>query len=250
VYVAELDADVDDVVAVHYLHGLNLLDYVVLDPAPVEDVGKQRLSMLNAMDIEVREHLESKNTNVFCGGQLTEIARCIRAGGTIDNLVLQGGFVGSNIVPQNKQLKKFKNKEAVRTFNFNCDVAATDYVLRTTEDQIGTICCIGKNVCHSDINSDKVLWRAKKYRDMFEKYNVREGKLQHDMLACHEGIALLGLGGEVGISTPFCSYLTVRPFNMGLNGNKTVWGSKKENERSQYRTIRSATMFESSKYQN
>jgi hypothetical protein len=133
VYVAELDADVDDVVAVHYLHGLDLLDYVVLDPVPVEEIGKRRLRMLNAMGVEVREHLEPNNTNVFCGGQLTEIARCIKAGGTINNLVLQGGFVGSNIVPLNKQLKKFQNKETVRTFNFNCDVAATDYVLRPTE---------------------------------------------------------------------------------------------------------------------
>jgi hypothetical protein len=199
--------------------------------------------MLNAMGVEVREHLEPNNTNVFCGGQLTEIARCIKAGGTINNLVLQGGFVGSNIVPLNKQLKKFQNKETVRTFNFNCDVAATDYVLRTTEDQIGAIYCIGKNVCHSDINSDKVLWRARKYRDMFAKYNVREGKLQHDMLACHEGIALLNLGNAVGISATFCSYLTVRPFNMGLDGNKTVWGSKTENDSSPYRAVRSAIMF-------
>jgi hypothetical protein len=243
VYIADLDQDVDDVVAVEYLHNLNLLDYVVLDPAPIEEIGHQRLAMLHTVGVQVKEHLESRNANVFCGGQLTEIAKCVMAGGTIDNLVLQGGFVGANIVPNDKQLKKFKNKETVRTFNFNCDVAATDYVLKTTETQIGTIYCIGKNVCHSDINSDRVLWRAKKYRNIFEKYNVREGKLQHDMLACHEGIALLGLGDEVGVTTPFCAYLTVRPFNMGLNGNKTVWGSKPENDSSQYRMVLSAVMF-------
>ena len=243
VYIAELDADVDDVIAVEYLYNLGLLDYVVLDPIPVEDVGKQRLEMIKLMNIKVSEHLEKENSNVFCGGQLTEIARCLREGGTIENLVLQGGFVGSNIVPFDKQLRKFKDKEFVRTFNFNCDVVSTDYVMRTTVEQVKSIYCIGKNVCHSPIYSDGTLWKARKYRDLFKKYNVRDGKLQHDMLACHEGIVLLGLGKEIGITVPFCTYLRVKPFNKGLNGNKTLWGSQPANEKTGYRDVTSAITF-------
>lgn len=243
IYIAELDADVDDVIAVEYLHGLGLLDYVVLDPVPVEDIGKQRLKMIEAMGISTSKGLIGDCANVFCGGQLTEIARHIKSGGTIKNLVLQGGFVGANIMPFDKQLKKFKFKEEVRTFNFNCDVKATDFVLKTNEEQIGAIYCIGKNVCHNPINSDSVLWKARKYKDLFKKYNVREGKLQHDMLACHEGIVLLGLGKEVGLTVPFCTYLQVRPFNTGINGNKTLWGSEDKAVKTGYRTVTSAVTF-------
>lgn len=243
IYIAELDADVDDVIAVEYLHSLGLLEYIVLDPFPVENVGKQRLKMIENMGIVVKRHLDNACANVFCGGALTEIALHIQSGGTIQNLVLQGGFVGANIVSVDKQLKKFRNKDAVRTFNFNCDVDSTDYVLRTTEQQIGHIYCIGKNVCHSEINSDRMLWKTKQYRDLFQKYQVREGKLQHDMLACHEGICLLELGREVGVIVPFCNYLPVRPFHNGLNGNQTLWGSKNEQEDTGYRVVTSAIAF-------
>ena len=243
IYIAELDADVDDVIAVEYLHGLGLLEYVVLDPFPVENIGKQRLQMLESMGIVMRKHLDKVCANVFCGGALTEIALNIKSGGTIQNLILQGGFVGANIIPIENQLKKFRNKDAVRTFNFNCDVASTDYVLRTNEQQIEHIYCIGKNVCHSEINSNRVLWKARMYRDLFQKYQVRDGKLQHDMLACHEGICLLGLGGSVGVNIPFCKYLQVKPFNNGLNGNQTLWGSKSEQENTGYRTVTSAITF-------
>lgn len=242
IYVAELDADVDDVIAVEYLHNLGLLDYVVLDPVPAEDVGKKRLQMIEAMGISTSKHLSGDCDNVFCGGQLTEIARHVKSGGTIKNLVLQGGFVGANIVPFDKQLKKFKGKEEVRTFNFNCDIEATDFVLKTTKEQIGNVYCIGKNVCHNPINSDITLWKAKKYRDLFKKHNVREGKLQHDMLACHEGIVLLGLAKEIN-TVPFCTYSMVKPFNTGLNGNKTLWGSKAENEDTGYRAVTSAIAY-------
>lgn len=243
IYVAELDADVDDVIAVEYLHSLGLLYYVVLDPYPTEEVGLKRLEMIEDMGISTSKHLSGGCANVFCGGQLTEIARHIKSGGTIKNLVLQGGFVGSNIVPFDKQLRKFRDKEEVRTFNFNCDVKATDFVLKTTEEQIENIYCIGKNVCHNPINSDGTLWKARKYRELFKKYNVREGKLQHDMLACHEGIVLLGLGKEVNLTVPFCNYLTVKPFNTGLNGNKTLWGSKLPTEKTGYREVTSAITF-------
>lgn len=41
------------------------------------------------------------------------------------------------------------------------------------------------------------------------------------MLACHEGLAFLD-GSRM-----FCEYEVVRPFNNGLNGSYTLWGSTK-----------------------
>lgn len=241
IYIAELDQDVDDVIAAEYLHGLGVLKYIVLDPYPVYPIGIQRLQMLESLGIEIKEEIQDNEANIFCGGQLTKIAKHIKSGGTIKNLVLQGGFVGSNIVPLDKQLKKFKGKEEVRTFNFNCDVESTDYILKTTSEQIKNIYCIGKNVCHNPINSDSTLWKAKRYKELFKKYNVREGKLQHDMLACHEGLVLTKLSKDVTV--PFCLYLKFKPFNTGLNGNRTFWGSKAEKENTGYRVVTSAITF-------
>lgn len=62
------------------------------------------------------------------------------------------------------------------------------------------------------------------------------------MLACHEGIVLLGLAKEIN-TVPFCTYSMVKPFNTGLNGNKTLWGSKAENEDTGYRTVASAIAY-------
>lgn len=47
VYIAELDADVDDVVAAHYLHNKGVLKCVVLDPYPKTKEGLERKERLN-----------------------------------------------------------------------------------------------------------------------------------------------------------------------------------------------------------
>ena len=46
VYVAELDADVDDVVAAEYLHRKGVLKCVVLDPVPKTPAGQERQRQL------------------------------------------------------------------------------------------------------------------------------------------------------------------------------------------------------------
>jgi len=231
VYVAELDADVDDVVAAEYLHNRGVLKCVVLDPLPKTQQGKDRKKALEAMGITVVTKMPSLAKYVFIGGALTEIARYINTH-HIDYLVMNGGFIGSNIVSEFDQLPKFRGKQTVRTFNFNCDVAAADKVLKSTERQIGKIILVGKNVCHSERNTESDLWKDEESKKLFKKYNVKPGKCQHDMLACHEGLAHLGIGG---VTVPYCTYLIVHPYNEGLQGNMTKWGSKQEN--TQYREV-------------
>lgn len=221
-YVAELDADVDDVVAAHYLFNRGVLKEVVCDPMPVSYKGKERLKMLEDLGIKVSYKLEGVHKYVFVGGALTELARFISLGNRIDTLVMNGGFVGSNIVKESDQLDKFKNKEVVRTFNFNCDVVATDFILRTKNNQIGTIVLVGKNVCHSDRNSYNELWNNDECKELFIKYGVRFTQHQHDMLACHEGLAFLELINDKN----YCEFMEVKPYNTGLNCRHTLWGSK------------------------
>ena len=53
IYLAELDGDVDDVVAVEYLYHNNALKSVVLDPMPSDKIGKSREENLKKLGIEI-----------------------------------------------------------------------------------------------------------------------------------------------------------------------------------------------------
>ena len=214
IYIAELDADVDDVIAAEYLHKKGVLKEVVCDPKPRTEQGKKRKQSLEKIRVKVSDKMPPTARYIFVGGALTELARYL-INHKIDYLVMNGGFVGCNIVKN--PLEKFKGKQAVRTFNFNCDVKAADSVLRSKN--IGTILLVGKNVCHSEKNTLNGVWEDEK--ELLEKYHSKSTKRQHDMLACREGLILIGLL----IEPSYLKYKTVRPYNTGLKGNMTEWGS-------------------------
>lgn len=232
VYIAELDADVDDVVAAEYLNNKGVLKCVVCDPKPKTLEGKNRENSLKKLGIEVLYKMPPIAKYVFVGGALTELARYTTMH-HIDALVMNGGFAGDNVVNKENRLKKFNGKNTIRTFNFNCDVNAADKVLKTTERQIGKIILVGKNVCHSLKNTEEYLWRDNESLELFTKYHVKQGKRQHDMLACHEGLALLNLTDD----KPFCIYKELYPYNTGLKGNMTEWGSTTNNNITPYRNV-------------
>lgn len=233
VYVAELDADVDDVVAAHYLYNEGVLKCVVCDPLPKTEEGIKRKEMLESLGVQVLKKMPPVVKYVFVGGALTVVADYIRTH-HIDLLVMNGGFVGSNISVN--ELPKFKGKQVVRTFNFNCDVNSTDYVLKSGENRIGKIVLVGKNVCHDIRNTKSGIWSDEKYKGLFAEYHVREDKRQHDMLACHEGLAFLGECEKL------CQYEVVRPYNTGLKGKFTEWGSTKSSS-TPYREVLAAVGY-------
>lgn len=173
---------------------------------------------------------------VFVGGALTLVADYIRMH-HIDWLVMNGGFVGANIAAY--ELDKFKGKQTVRTFNFNCDVNAADAVLKADERHIGYIMLVGKNVCHDIRNTRSGIWNGDEYRELFSEYHVKDEKRLHDMLACHEGIAYIN--GE----DTFCKYETVKPYNEGLCGTMTKWGSTKTRA-TPYREVLAAVGYKKS----
>ena len=233
VYIAELDADVDDVVAAHYLHNEGVLKCVVCDPYPKTKEGLERKHFLGNLGIQVVKKMPPVAKYVFIGGALTLVANYIKRH-HIELLVMNGGFVGSNIVKT--PLNKFKGKETVRTFNFNCDVDATDYVLRSSKERISNIILVGKNVCHDIQNTRLGIWRDLKYKELFDAYNIKNEKRQHDMLACYEGLAF------INNSEKYCEYEVAHPFNTGLNGKYTKWGSTNVKE-TPYREVLAATKY-------
>lgn len=214
IYIAELDADVDDVIAAEYLNKKGVLKEVVCDPVPTTWHGKDRKEQLEALGIKVVNKMPSIAKYVFVGGALTEVSRYL-INHKIECLVMNGGFVGCNIMKN--PLDKFKNKQVVRTFNFNCDIDATDIVLKSKN--IENIILVGKNVCHDKRNTLTGIWSSE--RTILNKYHSKEDKRQHDMLACREGLILLGLLEEKS----YLEYKFVYPYNTGLKGNMTEWGS-------------------------
>ena len=232
VYIAELDQDIDDIIAAEYLAKLNVLKCVVLDPIPKTKEGIARKEGLIQKGIEVYTKLPQDTKKIFVGGALTLVSSFI-INHKIDYLVMNGGFVGNNIVE--KPLEKFKNKKECRTFNFNCDVQATDKVLRSKN--IEHIILIGKNVCHDKKNTPRNIWKSEK--ELFSKYNVREDKLQHDLLACYEGLVELGYLE----SKSFLEYKILTPYNLGLEGIQTKWGSKEEDNKNVYRKVKAAVKW-------
>lgn len=201
-------------IAAEYLYQKGVLKEVVCDPLPKTPEGKDRKEQLEELDIKVTNKIPLIARYVFVGGALTELARYL-INHKIDCLVMNGGFVGSNIVKDS--LDKFKDKQVVRTFNFNCDVTATDSVLKSKN--IENVILVGKNVCHSEKNTLLDIWKNEK--QLLEKYHSKPNKRQHDMLACREGLIMLGMLDEKS----YLEYKIVRPYNTGIKGNMTEWGS-------------------------
>ena len=233
IYIADLDMDIDDVVAAHYLYSKNALKCIVCDPYPKSEEGLKRKKMLEDLGVLVLKKMPSDSKYVFVGGALTLVADYIKMH-HIELLVMNGGFVGSNIV--SKPLDKFKNKEFVRTYNFNCNASAADYVLKSGKDRITNIVLVGKNVCHDIRNTRTGIWKDNEYKEIFDTYKVKDEKRQHDMLACHEGLAF------VNNTEKYCEYEVVRPVNKGLKGKYTEWGSTKNGD-SKYREVLAACSY-------
>ncbi len=227
VYVAELDADVDDVIAAEYLYKKGVLQEVVCDPIPRTTDGKYRKEQLELLGIKVSNKMPLDAQYVFVGGALTEVAHHLTRH-KIACLVMNGGFVGDGIM--RKPLDKFKGKQVCKTFNFNCDVIAADSVLKSRT--VENIVLVGKNVCHSEKNTLNGVWSAEK--ELLRKYNSKSDKRQHDMLACREGLVVLGMLNEKS----YLDFKIVYPYNNGLKGKATEWGSKLEE--SPYRTALAA----------
>lgn len=154
-YVADLSQDVDDIIAADALIRLGILDYIVCDPEPDDEIGIQRQKELISRNITISNKIPPNTTILLVGGALTKVADFLTEN-TIDALVINGGFAGKNICSQEHTLRKFQKREAIRTYNFNLDVHATNQVL--TSDSYEHLILVGKNVCHSPLNTTSGIW--------------------------------------------------------------------------------------------
>lgn len=214
-YVADIDQDIDDIIAIDFLLNEKVNLNVLLDPYPVTINGINRLKDLLANEVNIVDEVTEEKI-IFVGGALTILNNELKFKNlNIDYLIMNGGFVGSNIISDNYILNKFKNMKFTRTYNFNLDVDSTIEIL--SSGKISNIYLIGKNVCHSPINTIKGIWEN---NDVVKKYNLKNKKCLHDLLMVSEGLKI------ITNQETFLHYEGTEINNNGLNGKYTEWGSE------------------------
>lgn len=240
-YIADLDQDIDDYIAILYLNSLGVLKDFICDPEPdrfSDDMGWRYKHSLIERGIPNRYWNISPETKyIFSGGGLNKVLMHLKDGNTIDTLVMNGGFAGTNIVTPENELAKFKGKEYMRTYNFNLNVKETDKFLRQPKSLVHNTILVGKNVCHNQINTKQYLWNLDFLKEEPLCYMVKESKLLHDVLACHEGLAFL----DPEHFNNFCTFEKLYPKYEELNGSMTKWGTTTKREK--YRQCLIATGF-------
>lgn len=172
-YIADIGQDIDDLIAIQYLHSTGKLDSVVLDGFS-RDLEREKIII--DLGIKIKEMPET--STIFCGGAFTKIQDYIQTGGKVDLVVANGFFAGCNIVPEKHVLQKFKNKLTCKSYNPNLDKTAAQFVLMNCNCLI-----VSKNVCHHE---DNVRGR---WHENF--WDCKPTKKLHDLLMAKEGISYL-----------------------------------------------------------
>lgn len=171
-YVADIQGDIDDLIAIEYLHQTGRLHSVVLDG---HSDSIEREKYLESLGIKFTDEIETPI--IFCGGALTKIKQYHKRGGQVDLVVLNGFFAGANLVPEEDILPKFKGRITCPSYNPNLDPAAALYVVQNLP-----VLAVSKNVCH---HPDNVInkWHG--------AHNCKPTKKLHDLLMVKEGLNYL-----------------------------------------------------------
>lgn len=138
----------------------------------------------------------------------------------LDEIVVQGGFAGDSVVPEEYRLEKFRGRETCPTFNLNGNIEAAKQVIDSKVFGIKRF--VSKNVCHGIVYDQAMHERIKPHRhnsaglnllvegmDVYLK-NKPEGKAFHDPLAAC-----------VAISSDCCEFREVEIYR-----EKGEWGSR------------------------
>jgi len=161
------------------------------------------------------------DTIQITGAPLHNIYEFIMSGGNIKTWMAQGGFVGSNIIPEDKQLEKFKGMVTCPTFNLGGNKKASIYLVNCKE--IESKFFVSKNICHGMIYDNEMHEIIKPFRynnaginmiyEGMTKYlnKKSEGKKFHDPLAAC-----------TAIDNSICEFEDVE-----LYYQKGKWGSRK-----------------------
>lgn len=171
-YVADIADDIDDIVAINFLHNRGLLASVVLDGYS-NDPERERELIKSGIPIS-----DSIQTSiVFCGGGFGKLAECHKKGFDFELVVLNGFFAGKNVFSQKDAIPKFKDLEFCRSYNPNLDIQAARYIAGNM-----SFYAVSKDVCHHPDNVPG------KWHGLEESTKVKK---MHDLLMVKEGLRIL-----------------------------------------------------------
>lgn len=186
-------------------------------------------------DIVLGHSWENANYKIVTGVALTNVDNFLTNNPTkpsIEEIVIQGGFAGDSVVPEEYRMEKFKGRETCPTFNLNGNIEAAKNIIST--DVFGTKRFVSKNVCHGIIYDNDMHERIKPYQynnaglnlivEGMEKYLSKKssGKAFHDPLAAC-----------VAISTDCCEFREVE-----LYREKGEWGSRLKNNTNTFISVK------------
>ena len=102
VFVADIDNDIDDAIAIEYLQRNGFLKCAVLDGMSNNEEREKKLLDLGVV---FKKEIPPDTSIVFCGGALTKVAEFVK-NNILYILVANGGFAGADVVPVEHQLDK------------------------------------------------------------------------------------------------------------------------------------------------
>jgi len=230
----------------HVLSKLNRSDIKIGSAKPnhpkscVSDFHYKWLGPIQSSDADglgeviLNQSCQDSNYKIVTGAALTNIGNFINNNPpnfSIEEIVVQGGFAGDSVVPEEHRLEKFKGKETCPTFNLNGNVDAAKQVISSNLFKIKRF--VSKNVCHGIIYDNEMHERIRPFRhnnvglnlivDGMEKYLNKKstGKAFHDPLAAC-----------VAISSDCSNFKEVE-----LYRNKGEWGSRLSNNTNTFVSI-------------
>lgn len=174
---------------------------------------------LNVLTAAFRDYPDA---TLLTGAPLTNARALLGAGfATYRRWVVQGGFAGDSVVPEEHRLSKFAGKETCPTFNFNGDREAAKTIAGPCSRYIDRRLFVSKNVCHGvsyDIEIHRKMKAVKKdypgwttLMSFMDSYLENHGcKLFHDPLAA-----------AVAINENICDFREVEFYT-----EKGEWGTR------------------------
>lgn len=113
--------------------------------------GYTKPSIMAEDAADLIHRLCDSDTTIITGGPLRNLAKAISLGNDLGNplkakaIFVQGGFAGEGVVPEEKQMEKFKGKQTAATYNLSHHKSAKIVLEHPGIDEKRFV---SKNVCH------------------------------------------------------------------------------------------------------
>ena len=184
-------------------------------------ISKDAVAEPDGLGEDILHAAATPNWKIISGAPLSCIARYLDKYQTIiPEVVMQGGFAGDSVVPEEHRLAKFVGRETCPTFNLNGDILAACVVIDTPLIQLKRF--VSKNVCHGVIYNQEMHERIKPHRTNNAGLDLMVGGMKTYLAKHPKGKAFHDpLAACVAIDPKICTWAEVEIYR-----EKGEWGSR------------------------